>query len=423
MKAPTAASLKKVTAENLARLGAERLAAILAETAAARPELKRRLRMELAAEQGSDHLLVEIDRRLGSLETSRSKVSWRKRAGFVTDLDVLRGLIAERLAELDAGEALRRLWAFMDLARRLGMRVRDRDGRLGEVFLRAAGDIGALAGRVDQAEAAGALADAIAKSPVSWIEWLPKVLETAPPTLAQAALVRLSSRADLSASASGVLRRLADAAGDVGAFQSSFTAEALKTPQIAAEVANRLLQAGETEAAGQLLRGSAPALPKDRGWLGKTKPAEPDFDWESAWIDYLDRSGRSAEAQEVRWASFERTLSAERARDFTKRLADFDDVEAETRAFQYAAGHPDLDRALGFLIDWPALPEAARLITVRAEELAPAPDKAEAWAAKLRTRQPAAAALLLRKSAAAAFRRRDFATCDRLSEEAELIEG
>jgi hypothetical protein len=422
-KAPTAASLKRVTPENLARLGPDRLAEILADVASSRPELKRRLRMELAAEQGADHLLVEIDRRLASLETSRSRVSWRKRASFVTDLDVLRGLIAERLAGLDPAAALERLWAFMDLARRLGMRVRDRDGRLGDTFLRAASDIGALVGRAEEAAAAGALADAVARSPVSWTDWLPLVLERAPPSLAGATLVRLRSRADLSASAVGVLRRLADAAGDIEAFQASFTPQALKTPQIAAEVARRLLQAGQVEAAGELLRASAPALPKARGLLGKPKPPEPDFDWESAWIDYLERSGRGEEAQAVRWASFERTLSAERARGFTSRLADFDDVEAEGRAFAYASGHADLDRALGFLIDWPALAEAARLIQARADELQPPPDKAEAWAARLRPRQPAAAALLLRKSAAAAFRRRDFSTCDRLTKEADLIEA
>jgi hypothetical protein len=50
--------------------------------------------MELAAEQGADHLLTEIDKRLGSLETSRSKVSWRQRPTFLRDLDGLRILIA-----------------------------------------------------------------------------------------------------------------------------------------------------------------------------------------------------------------------------------------------------------------------------------------------------------------------------------------
>ena len=60
----------------------------------------------------------------------------------------------------------------------------------------------------------------------------------------------------------------------------------------------------------------------------------------------------------MRWASFERTLSVERARDFISRLADFEDVEAETRAFE-RAGFPNVERGPAFLMAWPALPDAA----------------------------------------------------------------
>jgi hypothetical protein len=51
MRRPTVASLKKVTAKNLANLGVERLAEILVAVADKRPRVKRRLRMELAAER------------------------------------------------------------------------------------------------------------------------------------------------------------------------------------------------------------------------------------------------------------------------------------------------------------------------------------------------------------------------------------
>lgn len=134
MKRPTTASLKKVTPENLAMLGTERLAEILVAAAEARPELKRRLRMELAAEQGADHLAPEIDRRLASLETTRGKISWRQRPSFVRDLDGLRVLIVDRLAGLDRAAALSRMWVFMGVARRVGARLRDKDGHLATVF-------------------------------------------------------------------------------------------------------------------------------------------------------------------------------------------------------------------------------------------------------------------------------------------------
>ena len=83
----------------------------------------------------------------------------------------------------------------------------------------------------------------------------------------------------------------------------------------------------------------------------------------------------------------------------------------------------DFEAALGFLMAWPALADAARMITTRAEEAAVDPDAAELWAGKLRARHAAAALILLRKSAAAAFRRRELATAERLTLEADSIDA
>ena len=138
--------------------------------------------------------------------------------------------------------------------------------------------------------------------------------------------------------------------------------------------------------AGRLLQAAAPLKATGKTAGGKVGAAL-DFDWETAWISYLDRSGRADAAQEARWSSFERTLSVERAKAFTSRLTDFEDVEAESRAFDYVAKQ-----------------------------------QAELWAARLRLRQPTAAHLLLRKAAAMAFRRRDYGTSDRLTREAEEID-
>jgi hypothetical protein len=186
-------------------------------------------------------------------------------------------------------------------------------------------------------------------------------------------------------------------------------------------VGHRLLTAGRVADAGRVLQAAAPAAPKASRLLDR-RPAEPDFDWESVWIDYLEASGQAAAAQAARWASFERTLSAERARAFTRRLTDFEDVEAESRAFEHASAHADFQRALQFLIEWPAFPEAAQMILTRPDDVRVDPELAELWAAKLRTRQPAAAHTLLRKAAAAAFKRREFKTSDRLTQEADTIE-
>jgi hypothetical protein len=423
MKRPTTASLKKVTPENLAALGVARLAEILVAAAEARPELKRRLRMELAAEQGADHLAPEIDKRLASLETSRGKIAWRQRPAFIRDLDGLRGLIVERLAELDRAAALQRLWAFMGVARRIGGRMRDRDGSLAAVFDRAAQDLGGLLASVGGARAADGLADAIVQSPTAWAAWLPALLAAAPPELAGATLQRMRDRRGAGPGWAVLIRDLADAAGDPAAYQATFTHQELLDPSVAAEVAQRMLAADRIAEAAALLEASRPKQGADGLWsLGRRRAAETDFDWETAWIEVLERSGQADAAQAARWASFERTLSATRAREFTRRLADFEDVEAESRAFAYAAAHADGSRALQFLMDWPAFAEAAQLIQARPDDVGVSDQDAEAWAARLRGRQPAAAHALLRKAAAVAFRRRDFATCDRLTAEADAID-
>lgn len=420
-KKPTVASLKKVSPENLARLGAERLAEILADVAEARPELKRRLRMELAAEQGPEHLTAEIDRRLGTLETSRSKVSWRQRPAFVRDLDGLRALIAGRLAGQAPEAALERLWQFLALARRTGGRTRDKHGELAAVFLQAAADVGALAGRVPGA--AARLVQALADEPARWAGWLPLLLAEAPPGFAADALKAAQGQAPSGAAWTTLVRQLADAAGDAGAYLKSYPKEALLIPSVAADVARRLLDAGRTQEAGRLLEAAGAHQMKPVTRLIGGRRTEPDFAWEGVLIDYLEQAGKGEEAQAARWASFERTLSAARARDYTRRLPEFEDVEAESRAFDIAAAHAEFERGLTFLMDWPALPEAARMIEARADEIALPPELTERWAAKLRIRQPGAALILLRKGAAAALKRRDFQGAEAFTQEADAIGG
>ena len=419
MKRPTAASLKKVTPENLTALGAERLANILVAAAANRPELKRRLRMELAAEQGADHLLKEIDKRLISLETSRSKVSWRQRSTFVRDVDALRVLIGQRLAGLDRAAALDRLWRFMDVAGRLAGRVRDREGELAAVFAAAAGHIGDLLEPAGDA-AAPALVEAVVRDPAAWTSWLPVVLARTRSGLPRAALALLSLREGAVAGGMPALRQLADAAEDPDAYVATFSAEARRSPEVAAELARRLLASDRVEDAGAILRAAgaeAHALPAAAHRL-----PDPDFALETVWVEYLDRSGRQDEAQAIRWASFERTLSPERLKAFTRRLDDFDDVEAEQRAFRHAAAHRDLRQALRFLMGWPALPEAAALIEARGiGSGALLEAEAEAWAERLRARQPKAAGILFAIAAQGAARRRDRANADRLRYEAEVV--
>ncbi|MBS0296952.1 MAG: hypothetical protein JSR45_11620 [Proteobacteria bacterium] len=421
MKRPTPAQLKKVTPENLARLGPERLSELLMAEAELRPELKRRLRMELAGGQGPAHLAAELDKRLNSLATSRSRIGWRTRPAFLRELEDLRIQIAERLAALDRPMARERMWLFMGLARRTASRVRGRDEELAEVFRAGAESLGALLGDADPEASAEALVQLILADPLGWTDRLDAVLDRAPEALARAALQRFAGAPKAVPGQAILLRRLADAAGDIDAFRATFTEEALATPGVAAEVARRLLAGGRVEEAGQVLERAGPQRKPSRLFGVRAASTEIDFGWESVLIDYLEAAGRAEDAQAARWASFERTLSLERARAFVSRLPDFEDVEAETRAFGLAAAHADFGRGLAFLMDWPALPDAARMIQARPEEIRVSAENAELWAARLRARQPAAANLLLRKTAAQALRRGELAISTRLTQEADSI--
>lgn len=415
MRRPSVASRKTLTPENLAGLGADRLADILLGVADTRPDLKRRLRMEVAAEQGAEHLVPQIDKRLATLETSRGQVTWRQKPAVIRDLDALRELIAQRLAGLDCSAALERMWVFLETSTPVARRFHGRDDAMSAVYLRAAADLSRLLAGHDARLAADRLVEAIVERPQVWAEWLPAALEHLPLATSRLALELAQLRQERAAGWLTVIRHLADAAGDVEAFRETYPDAALATPAVAVDVARRYMASGQAEAAGEVLRLAAPK-PGRAGRL-----AAPDFDWETAWIDYLDRAGDSEAAQAVRWASFERTLDVARAKTFTTRLTGFDDVEAEGRAFAYAAQAADFADGLRFLMDWPALPEASRMIQTREDDIKVEPEDAELWAAKLRRRYPAAAHLLLRRAAAAAFRRREFKVCDRLTQEAETI--
>lgn len=409
-------SRKKVTAETLVALGAERLAEILADVADTRVDLKRRLRMELAAQEGPGPLTVEIDKRLTAIETSRGQITWRQRPAFIRDLNALRDLIVARLAPLDASAATERLWRFMAVAPQSYRRYRERNGELENVFVQAAANLGDLLVTMAVGPASSALVEAITSDPSGWKIWLPALLRRTSKVLAEDALHAMSERRGAVTGWITLVRQLADAADNIDAYAATYDASAVAAPHVAVVLARRYLAAGRIDEAGGVLTQAAPK-PDRRGRL-----SEPDEDWETLWIEVLEASGRGDEAQAVRWASFERTLSIERARAFMSRLADFDDVEAETRAFDRAATFADCEKGLAFLMDWPALGEAARMVERRANDIDITPENAELWAGKLRRRFPKAAHVLLRRAAAEAFRRRDFKTCDRLSDEAETIE-
>lgn len=388
---------------NLADLGPERLAAILLDLSVD-SHVKRVLRLELFAEASAEGLALEISKRLATIGKSSSRIHWRKRVAFARDLDLHRKMI-ERLAEDDATAALGLMLDLLDLATPVLDRLSQAEGPIGDVFLAGRDSIGAIA--------AGALPDPIALADRiasllrrdDYAQFGPLVNALGPvlgkkgqahlrETLEKLAAAR-TIRDARSAIYKDALRRLADASGDVDAFEATFAPELRKTPLVSAEIARRLLEAGRPEDALATLHAGAPSEQRSR----HQSSLEERSAWEEAMLEALEATGHHDEAQKRRWAEFERTLSIPRLRAYLKGLPDFDDVEAEDQAKAVAKRFPQFDRALAFLVSWPDLAVASRLVRDRAGEINGADDTLMAEAARrLEGAYPMAATLLLRAS-------------------------
>jgi hypothetical protein len=378
-------SKKTVTPDNLAALGVERLAAILVELADGDTEIKRRLRLELAAQDGGDSIAAEIGKRIAALRSARSFIDWRKQRDFVRDLDLQRAMIADRLAPARADLALDLMWRFLDLAEPVINRMDDSTGSVGGVFQLACQDVGAIAvmARPDPTVLAERVYDALLANDYGVYDDLASVML---PALGDAGATHLKSRLTRALAtppsperrdgraeaARRALQDIADGQGDVDAYIALVPAAGRSNPHTGAEIGRRLLAAGRGSEALAALELARPmrrtARPADDEALLLTGYGA-DSAWEAAYIESLEATGQQEQAQRLRWAAFEERLSSTHLRAYLKRLPDFEDVEAEDRAMRYALGFSSFAAALAFFQDWPDPARAAQLVMSRTQEI------------------------------------------------------
>jgi hypothetical protein len=385
-------SKKTLNGSNLEALGARRLAELLMEISAGNAAAKRRLRLELAGAENPAEVAKQIRKRLTTIGRSRSFVDWQNRKSLVDDLETQRRAIVDQVAKSNPAEGLELMWRFLELANSVFERCDDSSGTVIGGFHAACNDLGDIArsAKSDPKNLADHAFRALIKNDYGQFDGLIVALT---PALGQEGLEQLKQRmialseepvrrpadkerqvigwgssgpmyADDLAEHSRVstvrlaLKEIADAQGDVDAYVAQHDEQTRKVPKIAAEIARRLLAAGRAKEAWQTIESTEH---RRSGW--------PDFEWEDARIDVLDALGRSDEAQAARWSCFERSLSAQHLRAYLKRLPDFDDVEAEERALGHAERYESLLEAVSFLVSWPALDRAARIVLQRAQEL------------------------------------------------------
>ncbi len=193
---------------------------------------------------------------------------------------------------------------------------------------------------------------------------------------------------------------IADSRGDVDAFIALETSVPGRFPHTL-DIAERLTAAGRhPEALDWLRRPAGPSIKRLRmedyhaGLAPRDYQADRRLPLE---LRVLEALGERAEARALRWKSFQETLDPEMLREHLAHLPDFEDVDALDAAFAHALGSPLIYAALGFLVAWPRLDLAARLVVERRAQWDGRHYEILAAAAEaLESRQPLAATILYR---------------------------
>lgn len=409
-----------LNAKHLQALGVERLAALLIEISTGNANHKRRLRMELAGHSSGVELAREVRKRLGSIARAKSWIDWKKVKPFCADLENQRRTIVEKIAPHDPEEGFELIWQFLSLADSIFERSGDGSGTLIERFHAASDDAGHIA------MLAGIPKDRLVEKVFNALQdngygQFDRLIDSMRPALGDMGLRQLQTDVeawaaepepirsvhykqiigwsstgpiyedrlhadDKSMTAQFVLQQIADALGDVDLFIAQYPAHTHIVPRISTEIAQRLLAAGRAEEALRAL---------DKAEFDGRRDVLPE--WQATRADVLEALGHSEDAQQFRWQCFEQTLNDVLLREFLRRLPDFDDMEAEDKAFAFIADYPDANRALLFFLQYPALSEADRLVVKRASELDGNNYELLSQAAeKLADRYPLAATLALR---------------------------
>ena len=403
---------RTLSAEALEQLGAPRLAELLMAQVKGDPALARTLRLALAGTDGGGRLAVEVVKRLRTIGRSRGFIEWDKVRPLARELDSLRETIAGPLAATDPRAAVAQMRLLLGLASNVFGRSDDGSGTLGGVFRGVGADLGRLWILLPNRDPVVLAAEVLTLWDADGYGETDRLLEAAGPALGpegRAELRRLL-QARLAAlprprretafegwqgrgQVAFRLRDLADLEGDVDAFIAAAEAGG-RAENFAGDIAERLLAHNRP----------AEAL----AWLDRApeRHESEKVRHTDLRIAALDALGRRDEAQAGRWEALYQWLTPQHLRPYLRALPGFDDVEAEERAMARALAHPDRNLALRFLVAWPNLEAANRLVRAYYAEmdgrdycrLRPA---AEALA----ERYPAAATLLHRALAEDVLRR------------------
>lgn len=388
-------SKKTLNKANLAQLGADQLADLVLDLVQGDAALQRRARLVLSAAQGPKEVASDIRRRFSSLRRATRFVDWHKQRALVQDLDGLLEAIDTSISPSDPNLAFELLWQFLELAPSVYERTDDSNGSIGGVMCEAVRLISKISGNVSVNKAdladqilsavadAGygefdgiipATAEALGEEGLEHLKASTNTWAALPPTSAEIERYKsygfygsgetaedsIKRSKDLTRSI--LLADIADAQGDVDAYMARYTAEQLTYHTIAPDVAQRLMAADRTDEAYKIIC-VAREKSNDQSYISVHSQLDDTYE------RCLKEMGLMSELKAHLWERFETYLHEESLKQYLKLMEDFDDIEAEERALQYAENYPQLETAVGFLVKWPAFEVADRVIQKRHHKL------------------------------------------------------
>ncbi len=365
------ATRRKLTKEQLTKLGVDVLSDLLVEEATRNADLKQRLVLLLASENGPDALAKEVRKRIATIAQSASFIDWKGVKKFEQDLQMPLDAIVRQIAPVDSDQALELMWRFLDASEPCLDRCDDSNGAIVGMFHNAVDWLGDIAN--NHPSLPDTFADHVfERLQANHYGVYDGLLSAVYPALSTQSAARLkqclmdwhetamrgSDPHQMGATAAKLgLQALADAEGDIDSFIETHDEKSLRNPVFVARIAMRLLAAGRAEEALSYLDGAIPD--SNFGFM----------EWNDARIAALAANGDGAGAQDRRWQMFQRTLDDRYLRDYLKDLPDFEDVEAEQEALDWAEKAEDVHRVLALFAYWPALDRASRLVISRISEM------------------------------------------------------
>lgn len=390
-----------LNAKNLETLGAKALSCLVMDLVKGHAGLQRMARMRLSAAQGPDEIARNIQKRFASIRRSGSYLNSRKQKELVKDLRAQLEMIRKFVTPYANREAFELLWSLLSLARSIYERTEVSDSSLGRVFVDSVtvikelapeldADPDTLAERIFEAVTTSvygefdgvicALKTPLGPSGLNKLKQLAKDWKTEPVDVGEIHEYYVTgqhllsfkemTRRQRSSAVFTILSDVADAQGDVDAYMLNYSTGQLKLPSVAANVAQRLLDADRDDEALCILEK---ALFED-GLLDKDRASNIVFEFDhsdlyDAYEKCLRKIGKIEELKLFLITYFRFSLNSSALQSYLKLLPDFDDIEAEEAELNQVEQSYDVTDALHFLVSWGALDRAARVAITRAEAL------------------------------------------------------